>query len=176
MKVILNLAVSLDGFIADPVGGYGWIRPSGETGANTKAKWSHEKFLQQISTVVMGKRCYDQGLHAEYGDKQVFVVTSETLCDRDNLHFITGDVCGAVNALRKSGDGGIYLFGGGICIDPLLKAGMIDEYIIGIIPIILGDGIPLFLHGNPEIPLHLTHTYVEDGIVVLRYVPRGTMQ
>lgn len=171
-KIILNLAVSLDGFIADPDGGYEWIQPSGNPGLNTDKIWSHSQFLEHVGAVVMGKRSYDQKLHLAYSNMQIHVVTSQKMEDAENIHFIGGDLCQEILALKQNVDGDIYLFGGGITIDPLLKAGLIEEYVIGIIPMILGDGIPLFLHDNPSIPLHLTHYYVEDGVVVLRYVPR----
>lgn len=171
-KIILNLAISLDGFIADKDGGYAWIQPSGDSSLNTDTIWSHERFLQNVSCVVMGRRCYDQGFHNEYSGKQIYVVTSKDDRDEENVHFIGEDVCRKILEIREKADGDIYLFGGGISIDPLLKAGLIDEYIIGIIPIILGDGIPLFLQNNPTIPLNLTGHYVEDGVVVLRYIPR----
>ena len=171
-KIILNLAISLDGYIADANGGYEWIRPSGDHTLNTRTVWSHADFLEHVAAVVMGKRSYDQQLHVEYGQKQVYVATSESLEDYYNIHFIGRDVCSEVAALKRRLDGDVYLFGGGITIDPLLKAQMIDEYSIGIIPIILGEGIPLFLQDNPTIPLYLTNYYVEDGVVVMRYVPR----
>lgn len=174
-KTILNLAISLDGFIADEDGGYDWIQPAGDPSLNTKIAWSHGEFVKGISAVVMGRRCYDQGFHRDYADKQVYVITSRPGADDGNVHFIHGDVCAAISALRQRVDGDIYLFGGGIAIDPLLKAGMIDEYIVGIIPIILGKGIPLFLQGNPAVPLYLTHCYVEDGVPILRYNPRGAV-
>ena len=98
--------------------------------------------------------------------------TSEALDDFDNIHFIGGNLYNRVLELRQKSDGDIYLLGGGILIDAFLKAKIIDEYIVGIIPIILGEGIPLFLKGNPALPLELTGHYVEDGIVVLRYNPR----
>lgn len=171
-KIILNLAISLDGFIADNNGGYDWIQPSGDRNLNTDAIWSHDKFLEQVSTVIMGRGSYDKQLHTDYSNKQIYVVTSKPTDDYDNVHFVSGDICRTVKELKRKETGDIYLFGGGISIDPILKAGLIEEYVIGIIPIILGDGIPLFLNHNPVIPLHLTHYYVEDGIVVLRYIPR----
>ncbi len=171
-RIILNLAISLDGFIADENDGYDWIVPSGDAALNTNERWSHDKFLEQVSAVVMGKRCFDLDMHKEYADKDVYVVTSQQVEDYDNVHFIAGDIPDKVQELQKVTDGDIYLFGGSMSIDPILKAGLIDVYVIGVIPVILGRGIPLFLPDNPMISLHLTGQYVEDGIVVLRYVVR----
>lgn len=171
-KAILNLAVSLDGFIADERDGYDWIQPSGDPALNTEARWEHKEFLTGISAIVMGRRCYDQNMHSEYTDKQVYVVTSRPLPDHDNVHFLGGNPAAEILKLKQTAERDIYLFGGGLSIDPILKAGLIEEYVIGIIPILLGKGISLFLGNNPCIPLRLTHHYVEDGVVILRYVPR----
>lgn len=179
-KIILNLAISLDGFIADSRGDYDFIVPSGDSALNTQNRWSHQSFVESISAVVMGKKCYDQQLHMEYQHKQVYVVSSKPIEEHDNIKCIGGRghlsdaaLCAEVLRIRDTADGDIYLFGGGLCIDPLLKAGLIDAYIIGIIPIILGSGIPLFLQNNKTIPLTLTQSYVEDGIVILCYAPRS---
>ena len=66
----------------------------------------------------------------------------------------------------------IFLFGGGKVIDPFIKANIIDEYIIGIIPTILGKGRNLFLGNNPKIDLHLDQYISDEGIVILRYSKR----
>ena len=75
-KIILNLAVSLDGYIANNDGGYDWIVGDGNSTLNTENKWSHDKFLENIDVVVMGKKCFDQDMHKEYQDKEVYIVTS----------------------------------------------------------------------------------------------------
>lgn len=59
--------------------------------------------------------------------------------------------------------------GGGGLVDPFIKADLVDEYIIGIIPIILGKGRPLFLRDNPTINLTLKDYSVSEGITVLKY-------
>ncbi|QQO09181.1 dihydrofolate reductase family protein [Breznakiella homolactica] len=171
-KIILNLAVSLDGYIADEHGGYDWIKGSGNPQLNTADRWDHGKFLAGVSAVIMGRACYDQGFHEDFRDKPVYVITSRETADHGSVRFISGDIPEKIEEIRKQGSGDVYLFGGGVSIDPLLKAGIIDEYIIGIIPVILGSGRPLFLGGSRVIPLTMTHYYIEDGIVILRYEPR----
>ena len=75
------------------------------------------------------------------------------------------------DCLRNEGKN-IFLFGGGVLVDHFLKADIIDEYIIGIIPTILGKGRPLFLGNNPKIDLSLQYYTVEDGIVIMKYSKR----
>lgn len=170
-KIILNLAVSLDGYIANNDGGYDWIVGDGNFTLNTENKWSHDKFLENIDVVVMGKKCFDQDMHKEYQDKEVYIATSKEIEDFENYHFINGDIVKEIEKLKNKGKN-IYLFGGGILIDSFVKADVIDEYVIGIIPTILGKGIKLFYDNNPKIDLNLEYYAVEDGIVIMKYSKR----
>jgi len=170
-KIILNLAVSLDGYIADKDGGYSWIVGDGNFTLNTENKWSHDKFLENIDVVVMGKKCFDQDMHKEYQDKEVYIATSKEIEDFENYHFINKDIVKVIEDLKNKGKN-IYLFGGGILIDSFIKANVIDEYIIGVIPTILGKGIKLFYDNNPKIDLTLDYYSVEDGIVIMKYLKK----
>lgn len=171
-KMILNLAMSLDGYIADEAGGYEWIVGDGDSTLDTNQKWSFDDFLENIDTVVMGKRCYEQDMHLQYPNKKVFVATSEELEDYENIHFIKGDIVKFLTEEKQKEGKDIYLFGGGQTIDAFLKSDCIDEYIIGIIPTILGSGRPLFLENNPTINLKLEDYYIESGITILKYSKR----
>lgn len=171
-KIILNLAMSIDGYIADVDGGFEWIVGDGDSSLNTNNKWDFSKFLENIDVVVMGKTCYDSNFHNDYKNKKVYVATSKELEDYDNIHFINGDIVKVIEEERQKEGKDIYLFGGGIVIDNFIKADVIDEYIIGVIPTILGKGIPLFPGNNPKIDLHLEEYFVEDGIMIMRYSKR----
>jgi dihydrofolate reductase len=171
-KIILNLAMSIDGFIADVNGRFEWIVGDGNNQLDTKQKWDFNKFLEQVDVVVAGKNCYDQKILDDFKEKKVFVATSKTMKNHDNFHFINGDIVETILEERKIPGKDIYLFGGGKLVDSFLKADVVDEFIIGIIPIILGKGIPLF-HGNgQEITLKLEETIFESGIVILKYSKR----
>lgn len=170
-KIILNLAVSLDGYIADENGGYDWIVGDGNSTLNTKEKYEFDKFLEDIDVVVMGRNCYDEGFHKDFKEKHVYIATSQKIENYDNYNFISGDICKAISELREEGKN-IFLFGGGVMIDSFLKEDIIDEYIIGIIPTILGKGRKLFLEDNPKIDLSLESYAVEDGIVIMKYSKR----
>lgn len=170
-KIILNLAISLDGFIASEDGTYEWIVGDGDHKLNT-GKHDFNKFLDGVDTVVMGKNCYDQNMHLEYKNKKVYIATSQKLQDKENIHFINGDICKVILEEKKKAGKDIYLFGGGVLVDHFIKADIIDEYIIGIIPIILGKGRPLFLQNNPTVKLHLDEYLIEDGITILKYSKR----
>jgi dihydrofolate reductase len=120
----------------------------------------------------MGKNCYDQNMHNDYKNKKVYVATSQKIQNQDNIHFISGDICKIIQEEKEKEGKDIYLFGGGVLIDSFIKTNIVDEYIIGIIPIILGKGRPLFLENNPTINLHLVEYIVENGIIILKYVKR----
>ena len=171
-KIILNLAMSIDGYIADVDGGFEWIVGDGDSSLNTNNKWDFSKFLENIDVVVMGKTCYDSNFHNDYKNKKVYVATSKELEDYDNIHFINGDIVKVIEEERQKEGKDIYLFGGGIVIDNFIKADVIDEYIIGVIPTVLGKGIPLFPGNNTKIDLHLDEYFVEDGIMIMRYSKR----
>lgn len=171
-KIILNLATSLDGYIADENGGYEWIVGDGNSTLNTENKSDFPKFLEGIDVVVMGRKCYDQGMHKDYKEKEVYIATSNHMEDYENYHFINGDICKTITDLKNQGKN-VYLFGGGVVIDAFVKANIIDEYIIGIIPTILGKGRKLFLENNPKIDLTLQEYSVEAGVVVMKYSTRN---
>ncbi|WP_066872042.1 dihydrofolate reductase family protein [Clostridium mediterraneense] len=171
-KIILNLAMSIDGYIATDDGGYDWIVGDGDNKLNTDNKFDFREFLENIDIVVMGKNCYDQDMHKEFKDKKVYIVTSKDIKDYDNIHFVKDDICEVIKREVEKEGKDIFLFGGGVLIDSFIKENIIDEYIIGIIPTILGKGRPLFFEGNPMINLHLDEYSVGEGITILKYSKR----
>lgn len=171
-KIILNLAISLDGYIASEDGGFDWIVGDGDNTLDTEKKWDYANFLEDIDIVVMGKNCYDQNFHNDFKDKKVYVATSKPIENHENIHFISGDIVNIILDEREKEGKDIFLFGGGVLVDSFIKADVIDEFIVGIIPIILGKGRPLFLENNPNINLHLDEYIVNEGIVIMKYSKR----
>lgn len=89
----------------------------------------------------------------------------------DNINFINENIESILIDEKNKGKN-IYLFGGGVTVAPFIEKNLIDEYIIGIIPIILGDGKKLFVSQNNLIELKLTKYLVNEGVVILNYVRR----
>lgn len=170
-KIILNLAMSIDGYIACEDGSFDWIQGDGDHTLNTEEGFDFSSFLDNIDIIVMGKRCYEQNFHLDYPNKKIYIATKEILEDYSNIHFINDNVSEIIYKERTN-QKRIFLFGGGQLIDTFIKTDLIDEYIIGIIPIILGKGRPLFLSNNPIIPLHLKHLTISEGIPILQYSKR----
>lgn len=171
-RIMLTLAMSIDGFIADETGGYSWIAGQGDDRLDTDKEDRFVSFLQNIDAVVMGRRCYQEGFARDFTDKEVFVASHAKQEDHGNIRFISGDIVERICRERDSGKN-IYLFGGGILIDPFIKADVIEEYHIGIVPVILGKGRPLFLENNPTISLHLENYSLKDGTMEIRYTRRS---
>lgn len=171
-KIIMNLAMSLDGFIANEDGSYEWIKGYEDRSLNTDNQYNYETLLEGIAIVVMGKRCYEQDMHLEFKTKTVYVATHSPMDDYANIKFCGSDIIEVIKREQQKAGKDILLFGGGQLIDTFLKADCIDEYIIGLIPIILGAGRPLFYGGHPPIELKLEEYMVDNGIVILRYVNR----
>jgi dihydrofolate reductase len=172
-KIILNLAISLDGYIADKDGGFAWIKGNGDKRHDTKNQFSFPKFLKTVDTIIIGKKAYDDSYDISkkmFKSKKIYVVTHKKLENKeDNIGIISGNIVSKITKLKKEKGKDIWLFGGGIVIDPFVKADVIDEYIIGVVPTILGSGRPLFLKNNPLIKLHFKECTSQEGIVILRY-------
>ena len=177
-KLILNIAVSLDGYIADKAGGYAWITGHGDAGQNTKAQFSFDKFLAGCGTVVMGRKAYEEcGIrHIDGWQEKRFFVASHRPRPADappNVEFFCGGLAEKVEDLKRCAQGGIWLFGGGQVASALISASLVDGAVIGVLPVILGAGRRLFSCEMPTRLLHLEECTVTDGIAMLRYTNRG---
>jgi dihydrofolate reductase len=174
-KIILNLAISLDGYISKNDGGFDWIIGQGDFSADTENQFNFEAFKDSVDTVVMGSIAYEDcvlsGLDT-YEGKKMIVATSRKFESHKHVEFVNGDICGRILELRQEEGKNIWLFGGAGLTDSFIKSDIIDEYIIGIIPVILGEGKKLFNKNNPTINLKLTECTVQEGIPIMRYSKR----
>ncbi len=151
-KLILYIAASLDNYIARPGGDVEWLNSKelqlpGED-------YGYGDFYRSIDTTLMGRRTYQQILGFDvpfpYPDKSNFVFTrSVSRADKGDVNFVSGDVAAFVRALKERPGLDIWLVGGGQINTLLLENGLIDRLILTLIPVFLGDGIPLF-HGRPR--------------------------
>ena len=171
-KIRLTLALSLDGYIADEAGGYAWLTGDGQHDLDMKiGEPTHDfaQFTAESDIVVMGRHCYEEGMHLEFASKKVYIVTSQDLQGTDKLLFIKPEQALATILAEREQGQTIFLFGGGVTIRPFIEADLIDEYEIGIVPIILGNGRPLFGTTEQRIPLQLMSMTIEEGITIARY-------
>lgn len=169
-KVILYIAMSLDGFIADVSGGVDWLKGNDE--ANEEIK-GYKEFYESIDTIVLGRTTYDQ-IHDvlspniwPYEDKNTYVITHQPNEDKPNIHFVGETMDALIHHLRQIEGKHIWICGGAQIVQQAQAINLIDEYHITIIPRILGDGIRLF--AKDEQKLFLEKTYEYNGFVDLIY-------
>lgn len=167
----LILTTSLDGFIAEPDGGIQWlVEPPEEVPSD------YLDLLDSIDCLVMGSATYLVSLALEGGtdvfeNRVVYVFTSRTdLPVHSAVTFVSGSAEEFVTELKSREGGTIWLFGGGRLATSLSDAGLVDDYLIAMQPILLGDGIPLWVapHGRTGLELINARRWA-GGIAELRY-------
>jgi dihydrofolate reductase len=167
------LAITLDGYIADKNGGVDFLNnfmsPEIDFGG----------FMSTIGATVYGRTTFDWAVsHGFFGEGgRAVVLTRRPLSDPPRgVEAFNGDVRELAQRLRAelAGTGkDIWLMGGGLSIAPFHEAGLVDRWELSIIPVTLGDGIPLFpKHSRGLSGLQLTHSRaLKNGIVVAHYEP-----
>ena len=161
-KVILYIATSLDGFIARKNGSVDWLAKY----ENTEEDYVYKEFLGSVGTIILGNTTYQQ-FKAPYPNKKCFVFSRKNSGKEDNITFVNNSVKDFLNGLE---DENLWLVGGAEIAKEFLKHNLIDEFIITVIPTVLGEGIPLFGEGCGEHQLKLQNIKKYDsGIVQLFY-------
>lgn len=174
-KVVLYIAMSLDGYIADSNGNVDWLSGHSDSEENLD---TYSTFIKDIDTVIMGWNTYHQVTTQLSPNKWIYdalttyVITHRSLSSFENIKFVQDDPCVIINKLKEEDGKGIWICGGASIIHPLIHNSLIDEYRISIIPTILGSGIHLFNAISNEIKLKLVNTQIYNGITELVYVCR----
>ncbi|KST66111.1 dihydrofolate reductase family protein [Mastigocoleus testarum] len=169
VEFIIYIATSIDGYIARSDGSIDWL-PSPEDG---EEDFGYNKFYDSIDAVIMGATTYKQVLGFgdwPYPGKISYVVTSRNLSTkRTDVLFVKGGVEEVLKNIKEKDYKRIWLMGGGNLISSFINRGLVNEYIITIIPTILGSGISLY-QSVTELKLDLVNTKsYSSGIVELRY-------
>jgi dihydrofolate reductase len=166
-RVRYSVAMSLDGFIAGPQGEYDWIPNEPEI------DWSG--FMARFDTVLMGRRSYEAALAAPSASlpSMPTYVFSRTLRPEDHpgVTIVGSDLEPTMEDLRRRRDGkAIWLFGGGELFRSLLERGYVDVVEVGLVPILLGRGVPFLPGLGTRAVLRLTDTQrYPTGILLLTY-------
>ncbi|MGK7378752.1 dihydrofolate reductase family protein [Planococcus sp. 1R117A] len=143
-KVTCYIAISLDGYIATKDDSLDWlfkVEMEGDAG--------YAEFIETIDTVVMGRRTYDWIVEMEkgkvpYPDKKCYVFSNSKSGQAENVIFTNEDVKSFVEREKSLPGKDIWVVGGGNLLHSFLKEKLIDEFLISIAPIMIGQGIPLF--------------------------------
>jgi len=171
-KLIIYIASSLDGYIAQPNDDLSFLKLVEKEGED----YGYAEFTATIDTIILGRKTYDWVLreigtsHYDNGDRDVYVITRTERPSVGRTKFYTGDLVEFVRRLKAGTGKNIYCDGGAELINELLKHDLIDEYIISIVPVLLGSGTRLFKSGRPEQHLELLSTKAFDtGLTQLHY-------
>ena len=145
-KVKLYIAISLDGKIAGPNDEVDWLDklPNPD-----KLDYGYHEFYTSMDTTIMGRKTYDMietfGGEFPYPNTVNYVVTrDEQLKDNENVKFINDDMMPFVLSLKEREGKDIWLVGGGQLNTSFWNAGLIDEVMVFVMPIVLGEGVDLF--------------------------------
>jgi dihydrofolate reductase len=175
-KIIVFIATSADGYIARPDGDVVWLnrpRPKGNYGYST--------FFKSVDTILWGYQTYAKGLEmgmgkrmksAGFGPKTKNYVFSRHPREAPlpTFEFVNEPIKTFAQRLRAQPGKNIWMMGGGGIIASFLDLGEIDEFRIHVIPILIGEGIPLIQPRHRSIRLKLLSTKVfPDGVVLLHY-------
>lgn len=177
-KVVLYIAMSLDGYIADKQGGVSWL--AGEDKSNQAS--SYEEFIKSVDTIIMGHNSYNQ-ITTElspdnwvYEGMMTYVMTNRHINARKGIEFTDDNIVDLLSKIRDKSTNenkDIWLCGGSDLANQFIEKDLIDRYHITIIPTILGSGIRLF--NRFDQPLLLKHISNEsiNGMVDIIYERRN---
>lgn len=166
-KVVLGLAVSLDGYIEGPNGEYDWCF--------TDQDYGMSEFMKRIDTIFMGRKSFElaQSMGGESPwtgiTTYVFSNTMKSV-DAKDTNLVSGDLIMEVAKLKQAPGKDIWLFGGAALTTAFLNEDLVDELWLSIHPILLGSGKLLFQQLRERKKLELTNVQAyETGLVSLTY-------
>ena len=164
--------MSLDGYIAKPNNDLSFLTLVEKEGED----YGYAEFTDTIDTLIIGRKTYDYvlkevgSLHYDNGKREAYVVTRTERPNMGRTIFYTGDLTELVKRLKSESGKNIYCDGGAEVINELLKHDLIDECIISIVPVLLGNGTRLFKDSRPEQTLELVKVKTfETGLTQLHY-------
>jgi dihydrofolate reductase len=170
-KVIVQIAVSADGYIARPDGDLAWLTER----RMPKDMYGMDKFVRSIDTKLLGRKTYDVSLQmgatfSASDPHYVFARQPPPASIPKGVEFVSKPIPVFAKQLRETKGKDIWMMGGGDIIASFLDAGEIDEFLIAVIPILIGEGIPLIAPRHRDVPLRLLSVRkFADGVVQLHY-------
>ena len=175
-KIIVQVAISADGFIARPDGAVDWLdRP------HPKHNYGMDGFYQSIDTILWGRKTYEmalefqrQGVPGSAFDTRLknYVFTHAIPAEPPpaGIEFADRPVKEFAQKLRSQPGKNVWMMGGAGITGSFLDAGEIDEFLMAVIPVFIGEGIPLLAPRHRSVGLSLmASTGFEDGVVTLHY-------
>ena len=171
-KVVLFISMSLDGYVAtkdDDLSFLETVQVEGED-------YGYSAFTSTIDTYIIGRKTYDvvtkllDGKFPQADQFQCYIITRQSIPNQDNITFYNGDIETLISDLRSKPGKHIYCDGGPQIVKLLLDKVLIDELIISVVPVLLGDGKKLFESGIPYHQLkHIETKSYDSGLVQIKY-------
>jgi dihydrofolate reductase len=169
-KLVLYIAMSLDGYITDRHEGLDFLGTVEQEGED----YGYATFNATVDTVIMGRKTYEtvlaMGVDYPHADKTSYIISHRPGKGTENLQFYAGSLEALVEQIRSHPGKDIYCDGGAEIVNALLMEKLFDELIISIIPVLLGGGVRLFTKDYAEQSLKLLGVKSFDkGLVQLHY-------
>lgn len=169
-KTIVYIASSLDGYIAAPGDDLSFLAQVQLEGED----YGYASFIESVDTVIMGRKTFDWVMTQvpvfPHADKESYILTSADRPAEGNVTFYAGNLKELIQNLKSKQGKHIFIDGGATVIHQLLQHDLIDEFIISIIPVLLGNGVRLFESGHPQQNLvSISVKQFPSGLVQLHY-------
>ncbi len=151
-KLSLFIATSLDGYIAKPNDDLSFLKLVEIEGED----YGYTEFTANVDTIILGRKTYDYvvkqigSTHYDNGQRDVYVITRTERPKAGRTTFYTGNLTDLMKQLKSESGKDIYCDGGAEIVNELLQYDLIDEFIISVIPILVGTGTRLFKDNRPE--------------------------
>lgn len=173
-NVVVFIGASLDGFIAARDDDVAWL----EAFLTPDEDYGFSEAICGVGTAVMGARTYEQAL--EHPERMLSGIKTYVVSRRvmpvppvARVEFYQGDLKGLIGKIRQEDPRDIYVVGGGRLVSSLLREGLVDVLIQSVVPVLLGDGIPLYTGISERIGLDLIDCVrYASGVVKLEYRPK----
>jgi dihydrofolate reductase len=175
-KIIVHIATSADGYIARPDGSLDWLtdRPA------PKGFYGLPKFARSVDAKILGRKTFDlsvrMGASFKTGDTH-YVFSRRPPPGRvpPGVKFVTESIRSFAERVRKEAGKTIWMMGGGEIIGSFLDESAIDEFVVTVVPILIGEGLPLIAPRHRHVPLRLRSAKsFPDGAVQLHYEVAST--
>lgn len=165
MTITVFVGTSLDGFIARPDGAFDFLPADGSE------PYGYNEFFASVDALVIGRKTYETVLafpEWPYGGKRVIVLSSKPV-ESAKVEWMSGSPAEIVAKLAATGAHHLYV-DGGLTIQEFVRAGLVDRFIITRVPVLIGEGIPLFGPVPHDVQLrHVGTRPFDSGLVQSEY-------
>ena len=168
-KVVMYVAMSLDGYLTDENGDVGVLDSYGKP-----EDTDYYEFLKTVDVAIMGRTTYDEFLKMgeyPYIDKESYVLSRKRRGYDGNVTYTDCEIDELVKRIRKNKGKNIWLVGGASTIHQFREKNLIDEYHIVVFPVLLGKGLRLFSETDMRTKIKLVSCDNKNNTVILRYKP-----